>query len=44
LRSASVEQIARVVPTTVAERVSAHLANNSSSTHSAEPSTAVRNR
>ncbi len=44
LRSASVEQIARVVPATVAERVSAHLANNSPSTHSAEPSTAVRNR
>src|SRR3981189_2076225 len=38
LRSASVEQIARVVPATVAERVSAHLANNSSSTHSTEPS------
>jgi hypothetical protein len=44
LRSASVDQIARVVPATVAERVSAHLANNSSSTHSTEPSTAVRNR
>src|SRR4029077_13426609 len=44
LRSASVEQIARVVSATVAERVSAHWANNSSSTHSAEPSTAIRNR
>jgi hypothetical protein len=44
LRSASVDQIARVVPATVAERVSAHLANNSSATHSAAHSTAVRNR
>jgi excinuclease ABC subunit C len=43
LRSASVEQIARVVPATVAERVSAHLANNSSSILSSEPSTAHRN-
>src|ERR1700675_1432367 len=34
LRLASVEQIARVVPTTVAERVSLHLTNNPSTTHS----------
>jgi len=44
LRLASVEQIARVVPTTVAERVSLHLTNNPSTTHSSAPSVAVRNR
>src|SRR6202163_174908 len=38
LRLASVEQIARVVPATVAERVSVHLTNSSA------PSVAVRNR
>jgi excinuclease ABC subunit C len=44
LRLASVEQIARVVPATVAERVSVHLTNNASATHSSAPSVAVRNR
>jgi excinuclease ABC subunit C len=38
LRLASVEQIARVVPATVAERVSVHLTNNPSSTHSSSGS------
>ena len=44
LRLASVEQIARVVPATVAERVSVHLTNHSSTMHSSSPSAAVRNR
>jgi excinuclease ABC subunit C len=44
LRLASVEQIARVVPATVAERVSVHLTNHPSTMHSSSPSVAVRNR
>jgi excinuclease ABC subunit C len=44
LRLASVEQIARVVPATVAERVSVHLTKNPSTMHSSAPSVAVRNR
>ena len=44
LRTASVAQIARVVPAAVAERVFTHLTNNPAFTPSSEPSDATRHR